>query len=88
MSITVELTYDMSKALGMRSFELSQARTVQDVVQLTREQFGAERADTFEKLTRVAAVAVNGVLVNYKRGAKTPLKDGDTVTFLKAAAGG
>lgn len=88
MSITVELTYDMSKALGMRSFEVSQARTVQDVVQLTREQFGAERADAFEKLTRVAAVAVNGVLVNYKRGAKTPLKDGDTVTFLKAAAGG
>jgi molybdopterin converting factor small subunit len=88
MSITVELTYDMSKALGVRSFEVNDARTVQDAVRLTRQQFGAERAEAFEKLTRLAAVAVNGVLANYKHGMKTPLADGDTVTFLKAAAGG
>ena len=88
MSITIELTYDMSKALGVRSFEVNEARTVQDVVQSTRDQFGAERGEAFEKLTRVAAVAVNGVLVSHKRGMKTRLRDGDTVTFLKAAAGG
>jgi molybdopterin converting factor small subunit len=88
MSISVELTYDMSKALGVRHFEVNGARTVQDVMRLTRDQFGAERADAFEKLTRVAAVAVNGVLVNHTRGMKTALADGDTVTFLKAAAGG
>ena len=41
-----------------------------------------------DELTRVAAVAVNGVLVNYKRGMKTPVRDGDTVAFVKAAAGG
>ena len=64
------------------------AQTVQDVVRLTREQFGAERAEAFEKLTRVAAVAVNGVLTNHKQGMKTTLADGDTVAFLKAAAGG
>lgn len=88
MSITVELTYDMSKALGVRTFEVNGAQTVQDVVRLTREQFGAERAEAFEKLTRVAAVAVNGVLTNHKQGMKTTLADGDTVAFLKAAAGG
>lgn len=88
MSIAVELTYDMSKVLGVRSFEVNGAQTVQDVVRLTREQFGAERAEAFENLTRVAAVAVNGVLVNHKRGMKTAIADGDTVTFLKAAAGG
>jgi molybdopterin converting factor small subunit len=88
MGITVELTYDMSKALGVRTFEVTGALTVQDVVQQTRGQFGAERADAFEKLTRVAAVAVNGVLVSHQRGMKTALADGDTVTFLKAAAGG
>jgi len=88
MSITVELTYDMSKVLGVRSFEVNGARTVQDVVRLTRDQFGAEHADAFEKLTRVAAVAVNGVLVNHTRGMKTAIADGDTVTFLKPAAGG
>ena len=45
-------------------------------------------AERYDELTRVAAVAVNGVLVHYKRGAKTPVRDGDTVAFVKAAAGG
>ena len=88
MSITVEVTYDMSKALGARSFEVEGAGTVQDIMRVTRDKFGAEHADTFEKLTRVAAVSVNGVLINHRRGMGTALADGDTVAFLKAAAGG
>lgn len=87
MSITVELTYDMSKELGVPRFEVEGARTVQDVVRMTREKFGA-RADAFEKLTRIAAVVVNGVLINHQDGMSTQLTDGDTVGFLKAAAGG
>jgi molybdopterin converting factor small subunit len=87
MSITVELTYDMSKALGVQRFEVEGARTVAHAVRLTRERFG-EGGESFEKLTRVAAVAVNGVLINHRKGMKTGLADGDTVTFLKAAAGG
>ena len=47
-------------------------------------QGGAE----FEKLARVASVAVNGVLINHKRRQKTPLADGDTLAFVKSAAGG
>ena len=87
MSITVELTYDMSKALGMQRFELEDAPTVADVVRLARARFG-EGEESFEKLTRVAAVAINGVLVNYRKGMKTQIADGDTVTFVKAASGG
>ena len=87
MSITVEVTYDMSKALGVRRFEVDGARTVEDVVRLTGEKFG-ERGETFAKLTRVAAVVVNGVLISHQKGMSTALTDGDTVTFLKAAAGG
>ncbi len=87
MSITVELTYDMSKALGTARFEVDAAETVADVVQVARTRFGDAGAD-FEKLTRVAAIAVNGVLANYKRGMKTRLEDGDVVAFVKAAAGG
>lgn len=88
MAITVELTYDMAKALGgVRRFEVADARTVADVVRLTRARFGAE-GEAFEKLSRVAAVAVNGVLSNHRRGMGTQLVDGDTVTFVKAAAGG
>ncbi len=87
MSITVELTYDMTKALGTQRFEVDGVRTVQDVVQATRKKFGARGAE-FEKLTRVAAVVVNGVLINHRSGMSTPVADGDTVVFLKAAAGG
>jgi molybdopterin converting factor small subunit len=85
--ITVELTYDMAKALGMRRFEVDGARTVEDVVRLTRQRFG-DRGEAFERLSCVAAIAVNGVLVNHRRGLRSALADGDTVTFLKAAAGG
>jgi molybdopterin converting factor small subunit len=87
VSITVELTYDMSKALGARSFEVEGAGTVADIVRLTRERFG-ERGAEFERLTRVAAVSVNGVLVTHGRGLRTRLADGDRVMFVKASAGG
>ena len=88
MSIMVEVTYDMSKTLGMRSFQVDRAATVQDIISATRDKFGAAQAEAFEKLTRVAAVSVNGVLVNHRSGMSTALADGDTVAFLKAAAGG
>jgi len=87
MSITVEVTYDMSKALGTNRFEVEGAQSVQDVLRLTRDKFG-QNAEEFEKLTRVASIAVNGVLVSYRRGLRSPVADGDTVTFLKPAAGG
>jgi molybdopterin converting factor small subunit len=87
VSVTVELTYDMSKAVGVRRVDVQGARTVRDVLRLTRERFG-ERAGEFDTLTRVTAVAVNGVLVNHRRGLRTEVADGDTVMFLKAAAGG
>ena len=87
MSILVELTYDMSKAFGAQRLELDGAATVKDAIRLTRERF-EEGGEDFEKLTRVAAVAVNGVLVNHRKGMRTRLADGDTVAFVKAAAGG
>jgi molybdopterin converting factor small subunit len=87
VSVTVELTYEMSKALGTRRVEVDGAATVADVVRLTRERFG-ERTAEFVRLTRVAAVAVNGVLVTHGRGLRTAVTDGDLVTFVKASAGG
>jgi molybdopterin converting factor small subunit len=86
MPVTVELTYDMSKTLGVRRFEVEDAATVSDVVRAARERF--EAGDAFDRLSRVAAVAVNGVLVSHRKGLKTRLADGDTVAFVKAAAGG
>lgn len=87
MRVVVELTYEMSKALGTRRFEVDGAETVADIVRLTRERFG-ERASEFERLTRVAAVSVNGVLATHARGRRTRVADGDRVMFVKASAGG
>ncbi|MGH0036574.1 MAG: MoaD/ThiS family protein [Myxococcota bacterium] len=89
MSVTVELTYDMGKALGVDRFDLEGARTVADALRMAKERFaGGPGADEFERLSRVTAVAVNGVLMSYRKGRRTPLESGDTVTFVKAAAGG
>jgi molybdopterin converting factor small subunit len=86
MSIRVELTYDMSKALGLQSFDIESPATVRDVVEQTETRF--EGGEEFAKLARLAAIAVNGVLINYRKGMKTKLRDGDRVGFVKAAAGG
>ena len=87
MGVTVELTYELGKVLGTRRFEVDGASTVADIIRLTRERFG-ERAAEFERLTRGAAVSVNGVLASHRRGLRTPVADGDRVMFVKASAGG
>jgi molybdopterin converting factor small subunit len=87
MSITVELTYDMSKALGLQRLEMASVGTVKDVVEVVRARF-AEAGERFEERAHPVAVAVNGVLVNHMRGMKTRVSDGDTVAFVRAAAGG
>jgi len=87
MSIRVDFTYDMSKALGVRRIDVEDARTVRDLVQEVQSRFEGG-GDDFAKLTRVASVAVNGVLISHRRGMRTRLSDGDRVTFVKAAAGG
>jgi molybdopterin converting factor small subunit len=87
MSITVQLTYDMSVALGVARFEIEGAANVAEAVAQVRQRFG-EDSEKFAQLTRVAALAVNGVLVNHQRGMRTKVSDGDVIAFVKAAAGG
>ena len=86
MSIRVELTYDMSKTLGLQSFEIESATTVREVVEQTEARF--DGGDEFAKLARIAAIAVNGILISHRKGMKTRLRDGDRVGFVKASAGG
>ena len=87
MGVTVELTYDMAKALGVPRFEVDGAATVRDVVRAAEARF-AGTGESFERLTRVSAIAINGVLMGYRKGMRTRLADGDRVSFVKAAAGG
>jgi molybdopterin converting factor small subunit len=85
MSVRIELTYDMAKALGAEHFEV-EAGSVADAVAAARQRFAETDAD-FDKLARRAALVVNGVLVRH-REQRTKLADGDTLAFVKAAAGG
>jgi molybdopterin converting factor small subunit len=86
MSVRIEVTYEMAKELGTPRFEV-EAATVADAVAAARERFAGSSAD-FDELARRAAVAVNGVLVRHRERLGTKLTDGDTLTFVKAAAGG
>ena len=87
MSVVIELSYDMSKAIGERRIELSNPETVRDAVAQVNKRFVTDGED-FETLSKVTSIAINGVLVKYDRGMKTRLQDGDVVAFVKAASGG
>lgn len=87
MAVTVQLTYEMRKALGTSRIEVDGVRTVADVERRIRERFGPD-AERFDRLAGRAAIAVNGILTSYRRGSRTPVADGDVVAFVKAAAGG
>jgi molybdopterin converting factor small subunit len=84
MRVTVELTYEMSRDLGVERLEVEDVTTVAELVAKAKARVGP----SFDKHARLAAVAINGVLVNYKRGMRTKLADGDVVGFVKASAGG
>ncbi|MCP3984462.1 MAG: MoaD/ThiS family protein [bacterium] len=86
MPIYVEVTYDMSKQLGSHRLEM-EGSTVREVVEAVRARFADDPA-MFETLTARTAVAVNGVLVRFRDRQETKLSDGDTLGFVKAAAGG
>jgi len=87
MNVTVDLSYDMSKTFGARRIDVADAATVKDAVDQVRARF-AEQGKEFAPLSRVTAVAVNGVLISHRKGMRTRLSDGDTVAFVKATAGG
>ena len=86
MPVRVELTYEMARTFGAPSFEV-EAGTVADAVAAARERI-AQHGGDFDELTGRAAIAVNGVLTRHRKRLATELSDGDTVAFVKAAAGG
>ena len=87
MSLTVELTYDMAKLLGTQHFEIEGARTIEDVLMAARSRF-QDQGEAFDRMAKVAAVALNGVLVSHRQGRATKVQDGDRVGFVKVASGG
>lgn len=83
MAVRVEVTYEMGKRLGSHCLEL-EAATVGDAIEEVRTRLG----DEAPALTARTALALNGVLVRYRDRLRTRLSDGDTLSFVKAAAGG
>ena len=87
MSVTVEFSYDMSKALGERRLVIPNPGRVREVIAEVERVF-VEKGVDFSALSKVTSIAINGVLMNHRRGVKTKLEDGDVVAFVKAASGG
>ena len=58
---------------------------MRDVVKRAQERC-APTGESFDRLTRVTAIAVNGVLVNTRKGMMTRLADGARVALVMAAA--
>jgi len=81
MSVAVQLTYAMRR----NSARSARNRGRADVADVLPHDARAIRRCTarYDSSRAVAAVAVNGVL-GTTSGMKTPVRDGDTVAFVKA----
>ncbi|MAE94585.1 MAG: hypothetical protein CL910_08000 [Deltaproteobacteria bacterium] len=86
MPVRIELTYDMGKLLGTQQVEV-EAGSVAEAIAAARARFGEGGGD-FDQLAKRTAIAVNGVLARHRERLATKLSEGDTVSFVKAAAGG
>jgi molybdopterin converting factor small subunit len=68
---------------GAKQLELD-AATVDDLLELLGQRFGAE----LERSVRHARIVVNGTAVQFLKGGKTALAAGDEVAFLMPLGGG
>ncbi len=90
MSVTVSMLGGMRSLTGAGNVE-AEGRTVAEVVDWLEGRFPGTKAQVFEGnglVRRTVNVYVNGEDVRFAQGPATPVKDGDTVSFLVALTGG
>jgi len=91
MSVTVNVTSVIQKVVGgQRAFQSEGATlgALIDNIERAHPGFAAQIMDEGGELRRFVNVYLNDEDVRYLGGKGTPLKDGDTVSFLPALAGG
>ncbi len=85
MEVTVKFAATLGKAAGMKEMSVQAS----DVGQLIVSIKNAFRGNTeFLRQVKLSNLIVNDTNVNYLKGKKTPLKQGDVVTFFPPLGGG
>lgn len=83
MSVYVALLGPLHDAAGMASLE-SQARNVEQLLEELSRRFGPD----FGKKARSARIVLNGTAIQFQKGRKTSLEDGDEISLLFPVGGG
>ncbi len=81
--VEVTLIGPMAEAAGTRKTEAG-AGTIRELVDVLSARYGP----LFKQRARGSRIVVNGAPVQFRKGHKTPLHDGDEVAFLYPIGGG
>ncbi len=95
MKVTLHTILGIRQAVGRRltEIELPAGSTVEDFISCLKERWGGKLSPHFidpESGTVVSYVRimVNGQMIQFLEGMKTPLKEGDEVLLIPPASGG
>lgn len=81
--VDVTLVGPISEAAGTRKTQASGA-TVGELLDDLSTRYGP----LFKQRVRASRIVLNGTPIQFKKGRKTPLKDGDEVALLVPVGGG
>lgn len=85
MEVTVKFAATLGKAAGMNEMTV-QAPDVEHLIKSVTNAFRGNAE--FLRQLKLSNLIVNDTNVNYLQGKKTPLKQGDVVTFFPPLGGG
>lgn len=81
--VEVTLVGPMAEASGTRKTEAA-AASVGELIEVLTARYGP----LFKQRARGSRIVVNGTPIQFKKGLKSPLNDGDEVAFLVPIGGG
>jgi molybdopterin synthase sulfur carrier subunit len=94
MKVSVKFLASIREIVGAHEirFEISSGDTVECLLEILKARFGTALKDamgkTFEDKEPKIRILVNGRDIDFLQGAKTELKEGDTVVLIPPVAGG
>ena len=95
MKITLHTILGIKLAIGQKltEIDLPQGSTVEDFISYMREKWGEKLSPHFFDPDTGAVVSyvrimVNGQMIQFLAGMKTPLQEGDEVLIIPPASGG
>jgi sulfur-carrier protein len=94
MKVSVKFLASIREIVGAHEiwFEISSKDTMESLLEILKSRFGTDFknavGDPFEDENPKIRILVNGRDIDFLQGAKTELKEGDTVVLIPPVAGG